>query len=85
MNEVPKKLTGFMFQISSNLTPMKVFDIKDTIVCSFMDLEELEFHMEKKPHYDRSKLLASVAVPADIVYYVDEYGMAYKYELESAK
>jgi len=80
-----KKLTGFMYQISSNLTPMKVFNMRDTIVCSFMDLEELEFHMEKKPHYERSSLLASTAIPANIVYYVDEYGMAYKYELEEAK
>lgn len=59
-----------------------IYNIKHCFIVSYLRIQAMKEAVKEQLHQDDfPKLIASKAVPQNIVYYINEYGFASKYEL----
>jgi hypothetical protein len=70
-------------QIPTNISNTdRYYDLTDTLICSYLRLEELEYLMSTKQLYERSAVVANCAMPEDIIYYVNSHGYVTKFRIK---
>ncbi len=58
------------------------YGLYDTLVCSFSRYGEFNHLMRQKPVDQRSRVIGSMSVSHNEVFYCDEYGAVSKWQLE---
>lgn len=75
------KKAYMMQQPLTDVAKNAVYEMRNTLICSYLVVLDMRKSLKNFPDAENSKVKANSAIPANIVYYIDDEGKAFKYQL----